>query len=62
MARGAAAALAGLAAGPSDAGFLRARLASARFYADHWLSQAPSLVHAAIAGGALVEALDDGEI
>ncbi|MBM3627443.1 MAG: acyl-CoA dehydrogenase [Alphaproteobacteria bacterium] len=62
LARGAIAALAGLAAGPADAAFLRARLASARFYADHWLSQAPSLVHAAIEGGALVEALADDEI
>jgi alkylation response protein AidB-like acyl-CoA dehydrogenase len=62
LARGARAALAGLAAGPADAAFLRARLASARFYADHWLSQAPSLVHAAIEGGALVEALGDDEI
>ena len=62
LARGAIAALAGLAAGPADAAFLRARLASARFYADHWLSQAPSLVHAAVEGGALVEALGDDEI
>jgi hypothetical protein len=62
LARGARAALAGLAAGLADAAFLRARLASARFYADHWLSQAPSLVHAAIEGGALVEALGDDEI
>ena len=62
LARGAIAALVGLAAGPADAAFLRARLASARFYADHWLSQAPSLVHAAVEGGALVEALGDDEI
>ncbi|MFZ9414967.1 MAG: acyl-CoA dehydrogenase [Alphaproteobacteria bacterium] len=62
LARGARAAHPGLAAGPADAAFLRARLASARFYADHWLSQAPSLVHAAIEGGALVEALGDDEI
>jgi hypothetical protein len=35
---------------------------SARFYADHWLSQAPSLLHGATAAGASIVALDDDEI
>jgi alkylation response protein AidB-like acyl-CoA dehydrogenase len=62
MAKGAIAALAQLADRPRDADFLRARLVSARFYADHWLSQAPSLLHAATRAGDAVVALADDDI
>jgi alkylation response protein AidB-like acyl-CoA dehydrogenase len=58
-ARGAAAALDSLAGGAGDPRFFRARLASARCYADHVLSAAPALVHAALDGATSVLALDD---
>ena len=41
MAKVALAAIEKLTQGPQDLAFLHARLVSARFYADHWLSQAP---------------------
>jgi len=44
LARGAASALARLAAGEGDAGFLKAKLATARFYAEHYLPRAGGLV------------------
>ena len=62
MAKAAIIALRALAAGETNAAFLRAKLVSARFYADHWLSAAPSLVHAATAASASILALDDAEI
>ena len=62
MARAADAALAGLAAGPREAEFLRAKLRSARFYADHELSRAPASVHAAVAGAAAILSAEDAEI
>ena len=51
LGRGALAASQALASGGSDSGFYEARMAVARFYADHLLSQAPALVHP-ICGGA----------
>ena len=46
-----------LAAAGADAGFHRAKIASARFYADHVLSQAAGLAHSIVHGaaGALAE-------
>ena len=45
------------AANGAEAGFYRAKIATARFYADHVLSQAPGLAHSIIQGaaGALAE-------
>jgi acyl-CoA dehydrogenase len=49
-----------LAAGDnSDPGFYRAKLATARFYADHVLPQAHGLAHAAMHGASSVLASDD---
>jgi alkylation response protein AidB-like acyl-CoA dehydrogenase len=42
--------------------FLRRRRASARVYADCWLSQAPMLRHAALEGGAALDGIDDDDI
>ncbi len=41
-----------IAAGAADASFLRAKLATARFFADHVLAQAPALATAVLSGGA----------
>ncbi len=60
MAAAAAAAMDRLAAGP-DA-FAARKLASARFFADHWLSQAPGLRHAATDGFAAIENLGDEDL
>ncbi|MBL8697123.1 MAG: acyl-CoA dehydrogenase [Alphaproteobacteria bacterium] len=62
MTKSALAASRALAAGDGDARFLRAKLVSARFYADHWLSQAPGLRHAATAADDDVLALADDEV
>jgi alkylation response protein AidB-like acyl-CoA dehydrogenase len=43
----------------SDPGFYRAKLATARFYADHVLPQAHGLAHAAMHGASSVLAADD---
>ncbi len=51
MARSALAAARRLGAGRSDSGFLRAKLVSARFFADHVLALAPALAHTVVAGG-----------
>jgi acyl-CoA dehydrogenase len=60
MARAAGIAQARLAAGDnSDPGFYRAKLATARFYADHVLPQAHGLAHAAMHGAASVLAPDE---
>ncbi|MEC5397462.1 acyl-CoA dehydrogenase [Uliginosibacterium sp. H1] len=52
MARAALAAQRLLKAGEGDAGFLNAKLVTARAYADQLLSQAPALGHAATSGAA----------
>jgi alkylation response protein AidB-like acyl-CoA dehydrogenase len=61
LARSALAAEAAIGAGSSDASFLRAKVATARFYGEHVLSQAPSVAGAVLSGGAgaLALAADD---
>ena len=54
MARAALAADAGLAAGEGDLDFLRAKLVTARFYADHQLVGAPALATTFTEGGEIV--------
>ncbi len=58
MARAALVAQSKLAAGEGDASFLRAKIATARFFADHVLSGAPGLRTAIVEGAAGVLALD----
>jgi alkylation response protein AidB-like acyl-CoA dehydrogenase len=58
MARAALAAQRKLDAGDGDAAFYRAKIATARFFADHILSQAEGLRHAIVEGSAGVLALD----
>ncbi len=58
MARAALVAQRKLDAGEGDAAFYRAKIATARFFADHILSQAPGLRHAIVEGAAGVLALD----
>jgi alkylation response protein AidB-like acyl-CoA dehydrogenase len=57
MARAALVAQQRLDAGEGDAGFYRAKIATARFFADHVLSQAAGLRHAIVDGSAGVLAL-----
>jgi 3-(methylsulfanyl)propanoyl-CoA dehydrogenase len=57
MARAAMIAHAKLAKGEGDAEFLRAKIATARFYADHYLAQAPGLRDTVVAGAPGVLAL-----
>ncbi len=52
LARAALAAERRLREGDADAGFLQTKIATARFFADHVLSQAPSLAAAVLSGGA----------
>ena len=58
MARAALVARQKLDAGDGDAAFYRAKIATARFFADHVLSQADGLRHAIVDGAAGVLALD----
>ena len=58
MARAAQIAAAKIAAGDPEAEFYRAKLATARFYADHVLSAAPMLHHQIVNGSAAVMRLD----
>jgi alkylation response protein AidB-like acyl-CoA dehydrogenase len=58
MARAALVAQGKLDAGEGDAAFYRAKIATARFYADHILSQAPGLRLAIVEGAAGVLALE----
>jgi hypothetical protein len=59
-ARAALAAQSHLAAGDNeDAAFYRAKINTARFYADHMLTQAGGLAHAAMSGSAAVLALGE---
>ncbi len=62
MARGARAAAQALAAGNGDSGFLTAKIATARFFADHFVSQAPALLHPVIAGAAGVLDIAEDQI
>ena len=59
MARAALVAQRKLDAGEGDAAFLRAKIATARFFGDHVLSQARGLAHAAMDGSAGVLALEE---
>ena len=61
VARGALAALDGLSSGGEDAGFLEAKLVTARFYAEHYLPQATGLLAAMVEGGRSTLALDEGQ-
>jgi len=58
MARAALVAQRKLDAGDGDAAFYRAKIATARFFADHILSQADGMRHAIVVGSAGVLALD----
>jgi len=57
LARAAQIAHAKLAKGEGDAAFLKAKIATARFYADHYLTQAPGLRDTVITGAPGVLAL-----
>ena len=59
MARAAKIAAARIAAGDAEADFYRAKLTTARFYADHVLSQASWLQHQIVNGSGAVMRLDD---
>jgi hypothetical protein len=59
MARAAKIAAAKIAAGDAEADFYRAKLTTARFYADHVLSQAAWLQHQIVGGSAAVMRLPD---
>jgi len=59
MARAALAAQGALARGEGDSAFLQAKIATARFFADHFLSQAPGLRDAIVEGAPGVLALAD---
>jgi alkylation response protein AidB-like acyl-CoA dehydrogenase len=59
MAKAALAAHRTMGAGESDSGFCAAKIATARFYADHFLSAAPALVHPVTSGAAGVLALPE---
>ena len=62
MARAALAAQAKLSGGDNSTGsFYKAKISTARFYADHVLWQAPGLRHAVVGGAAGVLALDEGQ-
>ena len=61
MGRAALAAQRKLADGDPDTGFLRAKLGTARFYADHILSRAGSYRDAIVDGAAGVLALEDSQ-
>jgi butyryl-CoA dehydrogenase len=59
MARAALAAEKRLASNPGDASFYKAKIATARFYGDHVLVQAPGLRDTVVKGGAGVMALSE---
>ncbi len=61
MARAALVASERLAAGGGDEAFLTGKIATARFYADHVLSQAPGLAASIVSGAAGVLALADAQ-
>ena len=61
MARAALAAQRRLAAGDGEAGFYRAKLATARFYADHVLVRAPGLARTVVTGAEGALAIEDDQ-
>jgi len=62
LARAALVATSKLAAGDPDAAFMRAKIVTARHFADHVLTQAPGLHETIVAGAASVLALADDEV
>jgi acyl-CoA dehydrogenase len=62
MARAALVAGDRLAAGEGDASFYRAKIGTARFFADHVMSRAPGLKHAVVAGAPGVLALAEEQL
>jgi hypothetical protein len=62
MARAAMASRARLAEGSGDPGFYRAKLATARFYADHVLSRAAGLSHTVVRGATAALAIEDNQL
>ena len=62
LARGALVAASRIAAGDPDAPFLRAKIVTARHFADHVLTQASGLHETVVAGAASVLALADNEV
>ena len=62
MARAALAARRRLAEGEGEAGFYRAKLATARFYADHVLTRAPGLATAVVEGAEGALAIEDDQL
>ena len=62
LARAALVASSKLAAGDPDAAFMRAKVVTARHFADHVLTQAPGLHEMVVAGAASVLALADDEV
>jgi hypothetical protein len=61
MGRAALAARRGLAA-PAEAAFCRAKIATARFYADHVLVRAPGLSRTVVTGADAVLAIEDEQL
>jgi hypothetical protein len=61
MARAALVARERLGHGTGDAAFLRAKLLTARFYADHVMAQAPGLAETVVGGAAAVLAYPDDQ-
>ena len=61
LARAALVAARGLGAGEGDADFLRAKIATARHFADHFLTQAPGLRDAATSGASAALELADAQ-
>ncbi len=61
MARAARIAAERLSTNEPDADFFRAKIATARFFADHLLSQAPAIRAAVVEGGEAVMALDEAQ-
>jgi hypothetical protein len=59
LARGAEIASRQVAKGEGDTAFLKSKILTARFFADHVMAQAPSLASAAILGSESVLAVDE---
>jgi acyl-CoA dehydrogenase len=62
MARAALAAHKGLAAGKGEAAFLRAKIVTARFYADHVLVRASGLARTVVSGADAALAIEDEQL
>jgi 3-(methylthio)propanoyl-CoA dehydrogenase len=62
LARGAKISVARLAEGKGDPEFYKAKIATARFYAEHVLATAPGLAHTVIHGGDVDAMLSDHQL